>query len=158
LSLPSNQPLRPDETDDQALVRDQHLLKEGELVVPLQVEDVVVSRRKVKRSMVRVAVVTRSHEQVVDEDLTHERVAIERMPIGRYVESVPPIRHEGELTIMPVVEEVVVVERKLLLREEVHIRRIRTTEKHVETVQLREQDAIVTRLPAANRDDEPTSS
>jgi stress response protein YsnF len=70
---------------------------------------------------------------------------------------VPAVRTEGDLTILPVVEEVVIVERKLLLREEVHIRRIQTTAKHVETVQLREQDAIVTRLPAANGDDEPTA-
>jgi hypothetical protein len=46
-----------------------------------------------------------------------------------------------------------VVERRLLLREEVHIRRVRTTERHVETVRLREQDAVVTRIPAEGRDE-----
>ena len=51
---------------------------------------------------------------------------------------------------MPVVEEVVVVERKLLLREEVHIRRVRATKQHVETVQLRQQEAVVTRTPACD--------
>jgi len=136
------------------LVQDQHLLKERELIIPLYVEDVAVSRRKVERSVVRVAMVTHSREHLIDEDLTRERVEVERVPIGRYVETVPAVRTEGSLTILPVVEEVVVVERRLLLREEVHIRRIHTTEKHVETVQLREQDAIVTRLPADSRDDE----
>jgi len=33
----------------------------------------------------------------------------------------------------------------------VHIRRIRTTEKHLETVVLREQEAVVTRLSAGER-------
>ena len=155
--MSSDQPLRPDGTDAQALVQDQHILNEGELIVPLYAEDVVVSRRKVERSVVRVATVTHTREQLIDEELTHERVEVERVPIGRYVETVPAVRTEGDLTILPVVEEVVIVERKLLLREEVHIRRIQTTAKHVETVQLREQDAIVTRLPAANRDDEPTA-
>ena len=52
---------------------------------------------------------------------------------------------------MPVVEEVVVVERRLLLREEVHIRRVRKAEQHTETVQLRVQDAVVTRTPAGRQ-------
>ena len=49
---------------------------------------------------------------------------------------------------MPVVEEVVVVERRLLLAEEIHVRRVRTTRQHVETVQLRRQEALVTRTKA----------
>jgi stress response protein YsnF len=49
------------------------------------------------------------------------------------------------VTILSVVEEVVVVERRLVLKEEVHLRRVQTTERHVETVTLREQDITVTR-------------
>ena len=112
-------------------------------------EDISVSRRRVETSVVRVAVITHRRDHLVDESLSHERVEIEHVPVGRYVDAVPPVREEGDLTIMPVVEEVVVVERKLLLREEVHIRRVRATEQHVETVQLRQQEAVVTRTPAS---------
>jgi stress response protein YsnF len=45
------------------------------------------------------------------------------------------------------VEEVLVVERRLVLKEEVHIRRVRTTERHKEMVMLRYQEAVVTRHP-----------
>ena len=120
-----------------------------ELVVPLYAEDVAVSRRRVDTSIVRVATVTHHRDHLVAESLTHERVEIEHVPVGRYVDAVPPVREEGDVTIMPVVEEVVVMERKLLLREEVHIRRIRSTEQHRETVQLRQQEAVVTRTPAS---------
>lgn len=51
-------------------------------------------------------------------------------------------------TIMPVVEEVVVVERRLILKEEIRIRRVRTMEHHRETVALRTQDAVITRVEA----------
>jgi stress response protein YsnF len=128
-----------------------------ELVLPLYAEDVSVSRRRVATTVVRVATVTRSRNEIVDETLTHQRVEVERVPIGRYVDAVPAVREEGDLTVMAVVEEVIVVERKLLLREEVHIRRIRSTEQHVETVKLREQEAVVTRTPATERDI-PTAS
>ena len=103
-------------------------------------------------TVVRVATVTRSRDKHVDESLTHERVGIERVPLGLYVDVVPAVREEVDLTIMPVVEEVIVVERKLLLREEVHIRRIRTTEQHIETVKLREQEVVITRAPATERE------
>ncbi len=118
------------------------------LMLPLYAEALVVARRRMHRT-VRVATVTQEHEQLVDEALTHERVEIERVPIGRTVEAVPPIREEGDTTILPVVEEVVVVERRLVLKEEVRIRRLRSTERHQEAVKLRTQDAVITRTEAA---------
>lgn len=134
--------------DDGHSVNNQPSQTREELVVPLYAEDVIVERRKVTKETVRVSTETRIREHLIDEQVTHERVEVERVPIGRYVDAIPPVREEGDLTIMPVVEEVVVVERRLLLREEVHIRRVRTTEQHVETVQLREQEAVITRIPA----------
>ncbi len=150
--------MQPHEDDSRPIARDQLSSKGEELVVPLHVEDVTVSRRKVARSVVRVKTITRSRDQFVKEELSHERVEIERVPIGRYVEAIPPVREEGDLTIMSVVEEVVVVERKLLLREEVRIRRLRTAEQHVETIRLREQEAVITRIPSDIPDADATST
>ena len=121
------------------------------LVLPLLAEAVDVARRRVIGDTVRVATVTRQHEQLVDEALTHERVEIERVPVGRTVEAVPPVREEGDTTIMPVVEEVVVVERRLVLKEEIRIRRVRSTEHHRESVVLRTQDAVITRVEAGQQ-------
>jgi uncharacterized protein (TIGR02271 family) len=117
-------------------------------VIPLLAEEVSVTRRAVEGATVRVATVTRQHEQMVDEALTHERIEIERVPIGRTVDAVPPVREEGDTTIMPVVEEVVVVERRLILKEEIRIRRVSSTEHHRESVVLRKQEAVITRTEA----------
>jgi hypothetical protein len=43
------------------------------------------------------------------------------------------------------VEEIVVVERRLVLKEEVRVRRVSTKAQHRETVVLRQQEAVVTR-------------
>ena len=118
-----------------------------EEVIALHSEDLVVAKRVVERSTVRVATVTRTYDRLVEEELTHRRVEIVHVPMGYFVDAVPSVREEGDLTIMPVVEEVVIVERRLLLKEEVHIRRIRQTEQHVETVALRRQEAVITRTP-----------
>ena len=118
-------------------------------VLRLHAEDISVAKRRVDGETVRVGTVTRTREQPVDEELTHERVEVERIPIGRYVETAPAVRQEGDTTVLPVLEEVVVVERRLLLKEEVRITRVRVTERHRETVTLREQETVVSRAPSA---------
>jgi uncharacterized protein (TIGR02271 family) len=119
-----------------------------ELRIPLYVEEASVSRQKVEKANVEIALISGTRGQLVDEELTHVRVEIERVPIGRTIDVVPPITQEGDTTIIPVVEEIVVVERRFLLKEEVHIRRVTTKERHQETVVLRKQEALITRKEA----------
>lgn len=113
-------------------------------LMPLYAEQVVVTKR-VHKTQVRVARTSRTRETSIEEDLAHDQVIVERVAIGRVVDSMPEVRQEGDVTILPVVEEEVVIMRRLVLKEEVHIRRVRTTERHVETVTLREQQVAVTR-------------
>lgn len=120
----------------------------AELVLPLHTEEISVSKQRREGDLVRISTVTREASRLVNERLTHERIEIERVPINRQVETAPPIREEGDTTIMSVVEEVVVVERRLMLKEEVRIRRVRVTEHFRETVLVREQDAVVTPVEA----------
>ena len=119
-----------------------------DLRIPLYVEEVSVSRREVEKANVQIALITGTREQLVDKELTHVRVEIERVPIGRTIEVVPSISQEGDTTIIPVVEEIVVVERRLVLKEEVRIRRVSTKEQQQETVVLRQQEALITREEA----------
>jgi stress response protein YsnF len=117
-------------------------------MLSLHADALAVSRRWVAENVVRVATVTREHEHLVDEMVSHERVEIEHVPIGRQVDAVPPVREEGNTTVLPVVEEVVVVQRRLILKEEIRVTRIHGTEHHRESVMLREQDAVIARTEA----------
>ena len=103
-----------------------HDQEREDLRIPLQVEEVSVSRREIKKANVQIALITGTRELLIDEELTHARVEFERVPIDRVVEVAPPIRQEGDITIIPVVEEVVVVERRLVLKEEVRVQRVST--------------------------------
>lgn len=124
----------------------------GETRIPLHVEELSVSRRQTGGDTLQVSTVTREHERFVDEMLNHERVEIERVPIGRPVDAMPPVRQEGDTTIMSVVEETIVVERHLFLKEEVRIRRLRISERHQETVVLRKQEAVIARVEPLGAD------
>jgi uncharacterized protein (TIGR02271 family) len=115
------------------------------LVLPLHGEALTVTRRKVETGRVHISTVTTTHDALVDELLAREQVEIERIPVGRVVETPPTVRNEGYTTIIPVVEDVVFVEKRIFLKEEVHIRRVRRTEHHRETVVLREQEAVIKR-------------
>jgi stress response protein YsnF len=119
-----------------------------DLRIPLHVEEVSVSRREVEKANVQIALITGTREQLVEKELTHVRVEIERVPIGRTIEVVPSISQQDDITIIPVVEEIVVVERRLVLKEEIRIRRVSTKEQHQETVVLRQQEALITRKEA----------
>ena len=110
----------------------------------LHAEAVTVAKRA-RKTLVRATRHTRTRDVVVDEPVLRDQVVVERVAVGRVVQAVPPVRQEGDVTILSVVEEVVVVERRLMLKEELHLRRVRTTQRHVETVTLREQDVSVTR-------------
>jgi len=111
-------------------------------------EELSVSKETVETGRLRVATRTREREAVIDENLAREHVEIETVPIGLRIDAIPKTRQEGDTTIIPIVEEKLVVERRLVLKEEVRIKRVRTTEPHKETVMLRYQEAVVTRHPS----------
>ena len=115
------------------------------IVLPLHQETLTVDRHRVETGVVRVSTVTREHEAIVDETLAGQQVEIQRVPIGRPIEAIPPIREEGDTTIIPVVEEIIVVEKRLILKEEVHLRRVHVTKQHRETVILRQQEPVIAR-------------
>jgi stress response protein YsnF len=106
-----------------------------------------VSIKKEAHEIGRVRVATRTYERetLIEEDLARERVEIESVPVGRQIDNVPEVRQQGDITIVPVVEEVLFIERRLMLKEEIHIRRVRTTEHHQDKVMLRHQEPVVSR-------------
>lgn len=124
-----------------------HPPAELDQVLALHAEEISIAKRTVPRGSVRVSKVIQSRDHLVQETLQQQRVEVERIQIGTYVDQSPPIRHDGDVTIVSVVEEVVVTERRLLLKEEVRIRTITTTEEYKEIVTLRSEEANVERLP-----------
>jgi len=116
--------------------------------VPLLEEEMRVNKRSVATGKVRVRSVVDTIEEVARAALAEDRVEVTRVPLNREVSAAPPVRTEGEVTIVPVMEEVLVVEKRLVLKEELHIRR-RVTHENVEVpVTLRKQRAVIERLTA----------
>lgn len=105
-----------------------------EEIVPLVEERVRIDKRVREGRSVTVRTRPVTETVVLSEPVVREHVAVERVPIDRVVQEMPAIREEGDLTIIPVVEERVRVIVELVLREEVHLRR--TREERIETLEV----------------------
>jgi len=116
------------------------------LVVPVMVEELDVQKRQVTTGRVRISKVVHEREELIDEPLLREEVVIERVAINRFVDAVIPVRYEGDTMIVSLLEEVPVVEKRLMLKEELRITK-RQTEAHKPVhVTLRSEEATVERI------------
>ena len=117
----------------------------AEEVIPLVEETAIVDTRQVITGRVRVQTITDTIEELAQAEVLQEIVEVTRVPIDQVVATAPEIRTEGDVTIVPMLEEVLVVEKRLVLKEELHIRRRVGTETIEVPVTLRKQRAIVER-------------
>jgi uncharacterized protein (TIGR02271 family) len=113
--------------------------------IPLAEERLVTRKHTVERGRVRIRTVIDENTRWIEESVASENVIVERIPIDREVEAVPPVRQEGDTTIIPVVDEVLVIERRLILKEEVRMRKERHVEQIRESVSLKTMHAVVER-------------
>ncbi|WP_375459633.1 YsnF/AvaK domain-containing protein [uncultured Enterovirga sp.] len=127
---------------------DDLALRAGQTTVPIVEEEAHIEKRQVESDRVRVSTHTDLVEEHLRETLRTDEVEVMRVPVNRTLEpgeAAPTIRTEGNVTIVPVLEEIAVVEKRLLLREELHILRDTTTETVEVPVTLRKQRAVVDR-------------
>lgn len=116
------------------LLPDQHNTQEE---LSAQKIALIEERLKIDIQQVETAAV-QVHKKVVSEEVTQqvpvvsEEIKIEHKPVNQYIENVPAVRVEGDTTIISVVKEVLVVEKRLLLVEEIHL--TKNTTKTLTTV------------------------
>ncbi len=110
-------------------------------------ERVVIGKRVVDQGGVRVSTRTEVHPETLRDTVEDMTVEVERVPVGRFVDAAEAPRTEGDLTILPVYEERLVVEKRLFLVEEVHLRRQARSREVEVPVEIRRQVAEVERLP-----------
>lgn len=119
-------------------------------VVPVVEEFVSLGKEIVETGKVRVSKRISEREELIDEPLFHEEVSVERVPVNRYVDVAPPVRHEGDVMIVSVVQEQLVMQKRLVLVEELRIRKQVVETHQPQTVVLRREEVDVTRIAETN--------
>jgi uncharacterized protein (TIGR02271 family) len=117
----------------------------AEAKLPVIEEQVEIGKRKVDTAAVHIGKTVTERDELVDEPLFREEVKIDRVPINRPVDGPQQIRQEGDTTIVPLLEEVLVVEKRLMLKEELHITRVRWERHEQQRVPLRREEAHIER-------------
>jgi stress response protein YsnF len=128
--------------------------KQPRTVLPLIEEKLRVEKTQKEVGRVRVSVSTQTVEEVVRETLRSRNAEVRRVPVGQEIGQAPAIREENGVLIIPVVEEVLVVVKKLFLKEEVHVYFEEKDEIVEQSVERRVQHAVVERL-ASDEPDRP---
>jgi uncharacterized protein (TIGR02271 family) len=122
--------------------------------IPIVEEHLSVEKRQVATGKVRVRTETEVLEELVQLDLVHDEVEVTRVPVNQEVETAPSVRHEGDVTIIPVLEERLVVEKRLVLTEEIHVSRRVTSIPTEMPVTVRKQHAVIDRLPPGDPEED----
>lgn len=137
------------EVNDQQKGLTDHSYVEKELVIPVIQEDIVVGKKLVETGSVRISKQVFEEEFTQNATLASEEVIVERKEINQYIDQAPPaVRQEGNVTIISVVKEVLVVEKRLMLVEELHLTKHKTSDSTTINEVLRKEEVSVTRTSA----------
>lgn len=118
----------------------------ADVVVPIVEERARVGTRVRETGRVRLTRRVERREETIEASLVRETVEVVHVPVGRFVDAPAAPREEDGVTIIPVYEEVLVVEKRLRLKEELRIVRHRTEERVRQPVELRRTHVDVERV------------
>ena len=119
------------------------------LVIPVVAEELAIETARITRGAVRLHKRVETSEQAVDTPQVREEVIVERVAVDRPVEgAAPEPREEDGVLVIPVLEEIAVVEKRLILREEIRVSRRRTMTSSPQVVTLRREVVEVERVDA----------
>ncbi|MBV9679331.1 MAG: DUF2382 domain-containing protein, partial [Acidobacteriaceae bacterium] len=78
--------------------------------------------------------------------LTSETVDVQRIPMNLVVDSPPPVRTEGDITIISVVKEELIVTKQLRVVEELRVTKRKSVSDYRENVTVRAEEVVVERI------------
>lgn len=118
----------------------------NDYVIPVVREQVQTDAVAVETGGVRVVKTVQSHEEVVAQELRRGRVEVQRVPMNQPVGGPMEPRREGNTLIIPVVSEVLRIEKQWVLTEEIHLTQFEETRTVNEKVTVNQEVAEVQRV------------
>jgi uncharacterized protein (TIGR02271 family) len=115
-------------------------------VIPVIEEQIQVGKQVIETGKVLISKQVHTEERNIDIPLIHEEHDIERVPVNQYVEVAPAVRYEGDTMIIPVLREEVVMQKRLLVTEELRITKRKIETSVSEQVSLRREEVTVERI------------
>jgi uncharacterized protein (TIGR02271 family) len=130
--------------DDPGLQREADQSSDS-AVIPVVQEELQVGKRVIETGRVRINKTVDEREEVVDEPLVREDFEIERLPVNRVIDKPMEVEYEGDTMLLPVMEEELVVEKRLILKEVIRVTRRKEEIHQPQRVTLRSEEVTVER-------------
>jgi uncharacterized protein (TIGR02271 family) len=115
------------------------------MVIPVIQEQITFDKQVIESGKVRISKRIIEHEELVDVPLFREEVDVEHVPINQFVDAPPQVRQEGDTMIIPVVQEQIFYQKRLLLVEELHVRKQIIEEHKPQQITLLKEEVNITR-------------
>lgn len=114
--------------------------------IPVIHEHLQIDKELIETGKVRISKTVHEHEETVDIPLMSEEVSVERIPFNEYLENTTPsVRYEGETMIIPIIKEVLFIEKRMMLVEEVRVTKKQNQTTETQKVTLRREEINVSR-------------
>lgn len=120
-----------------------------EVVIPVVGEEVHADALPVETGSVRVTKRVVGNDEVLEQQLRKERAEVKRVKVDRPVDGPQQPYRSGNTLIVPVMAQVLNVEKRWVVTEEIHITKYEDQETARQTVTVGHEEAQVERLNEA---------
>lgn len=115
--------------------------------IPVVEEHLKIDKQLVETGFVRISKKVHEEEVPVQIPFFTEEVEVEHVAINKYIESeFPQIRYEGDKVIIPVLKEEVIIQKRTLLVEELHVSKKQVQKYTTENIILKKEEVEVERI------------
>lgn len=126
---------------------DQEIRNTNTITIPVVEENVRVDKQIIETGTSYTVSKHVEEKQVqIDTELISDEIHVKHIPVNKPVSAAPPgVRYEGDTMIVSVVQEELVLQKRLVLVEEIHITKRKNTKHVQEPVTLRKENVSVTK-------------
>lgn len=120
--------------------------RDSKITIPVLEEQLKVSKKVIETARVTLSKTVNESIESFEIPLKEEEIVVKRVPKNELIETMPAAsRHEGDVMIIPILKEVAVIEKRIMLVEEIHVSKKQTEKTETQEVALRKEEVKVTR-------------
>jgi uncharacterized protein (TIGR02271 family) len=114
--------------------------------IPIVEENVHIDKKIIEKGKVIISKSIKEESEIINLPVANEEVTIERVSINQILDKPPEaIRYEGNTVIVPVLQEITVIEKRILLVEEIRITKTSISSTETKEITLRKEEVKIER-------------
>ncbi|MBA3647660.1 MAG: DUF2382 domain-containing protein [Chitinophagales bacterium] len=138
--------------EENNLIASNAIEQKGQVIIPVIEEQLNVRKEIIETGKIHVSKTISKETEIVTVPFIKEEVKVERIEINQIVSEQPSVRYEDNVMIIPVVKEVVIVEKRLLLVEELRVTKNTVQDEFKQEIILSKENINIERIPSSQNE------